>query len=79
MDESTLDGVGVETVVLFGGSEDGLGEPLKVEVGGEVDVTGGREGIEVGLSKQTSDEPGLTVIAGVSLPCPPESARTITT
>jgi len=71
-----LDGVGDDTEVVFVG---GIEEPLKVEVGGEVDVTGGRDGIEVGVSMQTSDEPALTVIAGVSLPCPMESARTITT
>lgn len=52
--------------------------PGKEEVGGLVDVTGGREGIEVGLFKQTSDEPVLTVIGGVALPSPPESERTIT-
>jgi hypothetical protein len=61
---------------------DGEGEkepPLKVEIGGEVEVTGGREGIEVGSSKQTSNEPGLTVITGVSLLSPLESWRTMTT
>lgn len=61
------------------GEDDIEDSPGKVEVGGLVDVTGGREGIEVGLSKQTSDEPVLTVIGGVALPSPLESERTITT
>lgn len=54
-------------------------EPLKEEVGGDSDVTEGRVGMEVGLSRQTSELPGLTVIAGVALPSPSESASTITT
>lgn len=76
-----LDGVGDDTevvVVLVMDNEDGIKEPPKVEVGGEVDVTRGRLGMEVGLSRQTSVEPGLTVITGVSLPSPLESPRTIT-
>jgi len=80
-----LDGVGDDTeddtevvVVLVMDSEDGIKEPPKVEVGGEVDVTGGRLGMEVGFSRQTLVEPGLTVITGVSLPSPLESPRTIT-
>ena len=75
-EEMELESVGDDTEVVFVG---GIEEPLKVEVGGEVDVTGGREGIEVGVSMQTSEGPALTVITGVSLPCPTESARTITT
>lgn len=53
--------------------------PGKEEVGGEVDVTGGREGTDVGLFKQTSFGPGLTVIGEVALPRPAESERRITT
>jgi len=60
------------------GETEGSG-PLKVEVGGEVDVTAGITGIEVGLSKQTSELPELTVIGGVALPTPLPSLRTITT
>jgi len=54
-------------------------EPPKVEVGGEVDVTEGITGMEVGLFKQTSELPGPTVIAGVALPTPLASLSTITT
>jgi len=39
----------------------------------------GGPGMLVGLSKQTSELPWLTVIAGVALPTPLESPRTITT
>lgn len=82
VDSVKLDGVGDETavvVVVVEDKEDGIEEPPKVEVGGEVDVTKGRAGMGVGLSKQTSYGPGLTVITGVSLPSPLESPRTITT
>jgi hypothetical protein len=75
--------VGDDTVVVVvvdvGKLEDDRSEESKVEVGGEVDVTEGRVGMVVGLSKQTSDGPELTVITGVSLPSPLESPRTITT
>ena len=63
--------------VVDGGG--GIEEALKVEVGGEVEVTEGRTGMEVGLFKQTSDEPGLTVMTGVALPSPLESPSMITT
>lgn len=78
---SELGGVGVDTVVVVVVDEedDRIEESLKVEVGGEVVVTEGIVGMEVGLSKQTSDGPELTVITGVSLPSPLESPRTITT
>lgn len=79
-----LDDVGddievVVVVVVVVNNEDGIEEPSKVEVGGEVEVTEGREGMEVGLSKQTSFRPAMTVITGVSLPSPLASPRTITT
>jgi len=54
-------------------------EPLKVEVGGEVEVTGGILGMVVGLPKQTSEVPELIVMTGVSLPTPLASLSTITT
>lgn len=68
-----------ELVVVVDGEDDTEDSPGKLEVGGLIDVTGGRDGIEVGLSKQTSDEPAATVIAEVALPSPLESERTITT
>lgn len=77
-----LDGVGddiVVVVVVVMDIEDDIKESPKVEVGGEVEVMEGREGMEVGLFKQTSDGPALTVITGVSLPSPLESPRAITT
>lgn len=61
------------------GTDDEDNEPPKVEVGGEVDVTEGITGMEVGLFKQTSELPGPTVIAGVALPTPLASLSTITT
>jgi len=51
--------------------------PLKVEVGGLVEMRGGREGMDVELPTQTSLPP--TVITGVALPMPSESESTITT
>jgi len=53
-------------------------EPME-EVGGDSDVMVGSGGIEVGLFKQTSELPAVTVITGVALPTPLESASTITT
>ena len=49
------------------------------EEGGRDDVTVGREGMEVGLFKQTSEVPLLTVITPVALPSPAESPSSITT
>jgi len=67
-------------VVVVVESEDGIEEPPEVEIGGEVDVTPeGRLEIEVVLLKQSLDEPGLTVMTGVSLLSTLESLRTITT
>jgi len=74
-----LKGVGDDTILVFVDNDDEIEEPPKVEVGGEVDVTGGRVGIEVVLFRQVSDWPGSTVITGVALPSPLESPRTITT
>ena len=59
--------------------EDKEDEPPKEEVGGDSDVTLGRGGIEVGLSKQTLVLPALTVITGVALPTPLASPSKITT
>lgn len=70
--------LGNETVV-DNEDETGGNEPLKLEVAGKVVVTEGIEGMEVGLFKQTSELPWLTVITGVSLPLPRESPRRITT
>jgi len=69
----------VVVVVVVVDDEDGMDSPLKLEVGGEVEVTERREGTEVVLFKQEVDEPALTVIAGESLPSPLESWRTMTT
>ena len=74
-----LDDVGDDDTIVVDNEEDRAGEPLKTEVGGEVDVSGGRDGMGVGVSKQTSFGPGLTVITGVALPRPLASLRTITT
>lgn len=63
-----LEIVGDDTVVLLVlvvDNEDEIEVPPKVEVGGDVDVTEGRAGMEVGLFKQASDGPALTVITGV--------------
>lgn len=58
--------------------EDKSDGPIE-EVGGRSDVTVGRDGIEVGLFKQVSELPALTVITGVALASPLKSASTITT
>jgi len=92
LEMSEPDGVGDDTelvvvvvntglvVVVVVESEDGIEEPPEVEIGGEVDVTPeGRLEIEVVLLKQSLDEPGLTVMTGVSLLSTLESLRTITT
>jgi hypothetical protein len=55
------------------------GVGLVVTTGVGLVVRGGIEGMEVGLSKQTSELPWLTVNTGVTLPIPLESPRTITT
>lgn len=49
------------------------------EEGGRDDVTVGIGGMEVGLFKQTSEFPALTVITPEALPSPLESASWITT
>ena len=63
-EELEMGGVGVDIDVLVV-DEGRIEEELKVEVGGVVDVTVGMEGMEVGLSRQISVEPALTVITGV--------------
>jgi len=90
--ESVGNGEGVTEGVVDG--EDGTGvvrneedtegdteddKPLIAEVGGEDDVMEGREGMEVGLFKQTWEPLWPTTITGVALPTPLESPRTITT
>jgi hypothetical protein len=63
-EELETGGVEVDDDVLVM-DEGRIEEELRVELGGVVDVTVGMEGIVVGLSRQISVEPALTVITGV--------------
>ena len=56
------------------------GNPLRLGVGGDVDVTAGTGGTQVcGVLRQELELPALTGIGGVALPFPHASPSTITT